>query len=137
MIAPHSDISYSALGEEIAGPNLGHRWSRAVPSYHSVVRTIVEDCALSLSLSSSQYRGAVGALLVYDITKRESFINIREWLKKAQDFGENQIVISLVGNKCDLNHARAVTTEEAKEFSGRSYLYQSGTVVNVNFRSGQ
>jgi len=74
-------------------------------------------------LSSSQYRGAVGALLVYDITKPETFVNIREWLRKAQDFGESQIVISLIGNKCDLKHIRAVTTEEAKEFSGRPYLY--------------
>jgi len=74
-------------------------------------------------LSSSQYRGAVGALLVYDITKPETFVNIREWLRKAQDFGESQIIISLIGNKCDLKHIRAVTTEEAKEFSGRSYIY--------------
>jgi len=84
-------------------------------------------------LSTSQYRGAVGALLVYDITKRESFVNAREWLKKAQEFGEPRIVISLVGNKCDLNHVRAVTTEEAKELAGQSYLYQSDIVVNVNF----
>ena len=84
-------------------------------------------------MSSSQYRGAVGALLVYDITKRETFINTQEWLRKAQDFGENQIVISLVGNKCDPNHDRAVTTEEAKEFAGWSYLYQSGIMVNFTF----
>ncbi len=80
-------------------------------------------CAFILTLSSSQYRGAVGALIVYDITKRETFVNAREWLRKAQDFGETQIVISLVGNKCDLNHVRAVTTEEAKEFAGGSHIY--------------
>ena len=81
----------------------------------------------------SIYRGAVGPLLVYDITKRETFVSTREWPRKAQDFGENQFVISLVGNKCDPNHDRAVTTKGAKKFAGWSYLYQSGIVVNVDF----
>jgi len=69
------------------------------------------------AITAFQYRGAVGALLVYDITKRESFVNTREWLKKAREFGDDQIIISLIGNKCDLNHVRAVTTEEAKDFA--------------------
>ena len=129
---PHSNVPHLVLGEEIECPNLGHCWSRAISSYHSVVRTFVENVCFRLTVSCSQYRGAVGALIVYDITKRETFFNAQEWLKKAQDFGESQIVISLVGNKCDLKHVRAVTTEEAKEFAGRSYLFQSSIVVNVN-----
>ena len=115
---PCANVPHLVLGEEIEGANLGHCWSRAISSYYSVVRTFVEDVCFHLTLSTSQYRGAVGALIVYDITKRETFVNAQEWLKKAQDFGESQIVISLVGNKCDLKHVRAVTTEEAKEFAG-------------------
>jgi len=69
------------------------------------------------AITSFQYRGAVGALLVYDITKHQTFVNAREWLKKVQEFGDSKIVISLVGNKCDLEHIRAVTTEEAREFA--------------------
>ena len=109
---------------------MGHCWSRAISSFHSVVRTSVENVCFQLTLSSSQYRGTVGALIVYDITKRETFVNAQEWLKQAQDFGESQnIIISLVG---DLKHVRAITTEGAKEFAGWSYLYQSSIVVNVN-----
>lgn len=111
------------LGKEVEGPDLGYCWSRTVSGYHGVVRPVAKNVRFRLTLCSSQYRGAVGALLVYDITKRETFINTREWLKKAQEFGDSQIVVSLVGNKCDLDHNRAVTTEEAKEFAGRSYLY--------------
>ena len=76
----------------------------------------------------AQYTGAVEALVVYDITKRETFVNAQELLKKVQDFGDSQVVISLVGNKCDLDHVRAVTKGEAKEFSGQSYLSQSDSL---------
>ena len=120
---PHPAIAHRVLGTEIKGPDLGYGWPRAVSGYHGVVRPAAEPPRVHLTVASSQYRGAVGALLVYDITKRETFVNTREWLKKAQEFGESQIVISLVGNKCDLDHARAVTTEEAREFAGRSHAY--------------
>jgi len=75
------------------------------------------------AITAFQYRGAVGALLVYDITKHETFVNTQEWLKKAREFGDSQIVISLVGNKCDLNHVRAVTTDEAEGFAVANNLH--------------
>ncbi len=64
------------------------------------------------------YRGAVGALLVYDITKHESYANVEKWLKELKEHGDNKMVIMLVGNKSDLKHLRAVPIEEAKSFSG-------------------
>lgn len=74
------------------------------------------------AVTSFQYRGAVGALLVYDITKRQTFINAKEWLRKVHEFGDSQIIVSLVGNKSDLNHLRAVTTEEATAFAVENKL---------------
>ena len=65
------------------------------------------------------YRGAVGALLVYDITKHESFSNVEKWLKELKEHGDKKMVIMLVGNKNDLKHLRAVPQEEAKAFSGK------------------
>jgi hypothetical protein len=44
-------------------------------------------------------RGAVGALLVYDISKRGTFENVERWLKELRDHAEPSIVIMLVGNK--------------------------------------
>ncbi|MEQ2184504.1 hypothetical protein GOODEAATRI_008593, partial [Goodea atripinnis] len=64
------------------------------------------------------YRGAVGALLVYDIAKHLTYENAERWLKELQDHADSNIVIMLVGNKSDLRHLRAVPTEEAKGFAG-------------------
>jgi small GTP-binding protein len=59
------------------------------------------------------YRGAVGALLVYDIAKHVTYENVERWLKELRDHADANIVIMLVGNKSDLRHLRAVPTEEA------------------------
>jgi Ras-related protein Rab-11A len=78
---------------------------------------------------SSYYRGAVGALLVYDIAKHATYVNVQRWLKELRDHADSNIVIMLVGNKSDLKHLRAVPTEEAKAFSSASGAleFQSGT----------
>ena len=70
------------------------------------------------SPSPSYYRGAVGALLVYDIAKHLTYENVERWLKELRDHADSNIVIMLVGNKCDLRHLRAVPTEEAKTYAG-------------------
>lgn len=69
------------------------------------------------AITSAYYRGAVGALLVYDITKHITFDNVARWLKELRDHAESNIVIMLVGNKSDLRHRRAVQTEEAMTFA--------------------
>ncbi|KAI8867611.1 small GTPase [Ramicandelaber brevisporus] len=80
------------------------------------------------SITSAYYRGAVGALLVYDISKASTFQNVSRWLKELQDHADSNIVISLVGNKSDLRHLRAVTTEDGKAFAmekGMSFIETS------------
>ena len=68
------------------------------------------------------YRGAVGALLVYDISKHATFENVERWLKELRDHAEPNIVIMLVGNKSDLRNRRAVPTEEAMAFAETNNL---------------
>lgn len=63
------------------------------------------------------YRGAVGALLVYDISKHSTYESVSRWLKELRDHADSNIVIMLVGNKSDLRHLRAVPTDEAKQFA--------------------
>jgi Ras-related protein Rab-11A len=72
------------------------------------------------AITSAYYRGAVGALLVYDISKHQTYDNVTRWLKELRDHADSNIVIMLVGNKSDLRHLRAVPTEEAKQFASRS-----------------
>jgi len=64
------------------------------------------------------YRGAVGALLVYDIAKHLTYENVDRWLRELRDHADDNIVIMLVGNKSDLRHLRAVPMDEAKAFAG-------------------
>ena len=74
------------------------------------------------AITSAYYRGAVGALLVYDISKQITFENVERWLKELRDHAESNIVIMLVGNKSDLRHRRAVTTEDAMAFAENNGL---------------
>ncbi|KAI9856538.1 MAG: hypothetical protein M1824_005357 [Vezdaea acicularis] len=74
------------------------------------------------AITSAYYRGAVGALLAYDITKPQSYTNVTRWLKELRDHADSNIVIMLVGNKIDLRHLRAVTTADAQEFATENQL---------------
>eukprot|EP00823_Brevimastigomonas_motovehiculus_P006705 TRINITY_DN55_c0_g1_i2.p1 TRINITY_DN55_c0_g1~~TRINITY_DN55_c0_g1_i2.p1 ORF type:complete len:229 (+),score=45.01 TRINITY_DN55_c0_g1_i2:167-853(+) len=75
------------------------------------------------AITSAYYRGALGALLVYDISKRSSYENVSRWLKELRDHADVNIVIMLVGNKKDLRHMRQVQTDEAKEFAKTHKLF--------------
>ncbi len=69
------------------------------------------------SVTKSYYRGAAGALLVYDITNRDSFNSLQTWLNDARNLASTNIVIILVGNKRDLETKREVSYQEATQFA--------------------
>ncbi|GFP79176.1 RAS-related protein ypt3, partial [Phtheirospermum japonicum] len=75
------------------------------------------------AITSAYYRGAVGALLVYDVTRRPTFENVVRWLKELRDHTDPNIVVMLIGNKSDLRHLVAVSTEDGKELAERECLY--------------
>ena len=70
-----------------------------------------------MSITRSYYRGAAAALLVYDVTNRESFASAERWLVEARKNGNPNLVIVLVGNKGDLEGHRKVTREEGEGFA--------------------
>jgi len=74
------------------------------------------------AITRGYYRGAVGALIVYDITKSVSFRNVEKWLQELRQHAFDDIVIMLVGNKSDLKQAREVPTDEAKKFAQKNNL---------------
>lgn len=55
---------------------------------------------------------------MYDITSQSTFENVDRWLTELRQHADPDIVILLVGNKSDLRHIRAVTTEEARAYAG-------------------
>ncbi|KAE8676481.1 Ras-related protein Rab11A [Hibiscus syriacus] len=75
------------------------------------------------AVTSAYYRGAVGAMLVYNMTKRQSFDNMARWLEELRGHADKNIVVMLIGNKCDLGNLRAVPTEDAQEFAQRESLF--------------
>ncbi|OAY43160.1 ras-related protein RABA4d [Manihot esculenta] len=75
------------------------------------------------AVTSAYYRGAVGAMLVYDMTKRQSFDHMARWLEELRGHADKNIVVMLIGNKCDLESLRAVPVEDAQEFAQRENLF--------------
>lgn len=69
------------------------------------------------SITRSYYRGAAGALLVYDITRRETFSHLTRWLEEARQNSHQAMVVMLIGNKSDLEHRRQVSKEEGENFA--------------------
>ena len=77
------------------------------------------------AITSAYYRGAAGALIVYDISKHITFENVEKWLKELKDHLDTvrgHIVIMLVGNKSDLRHKRIVMTDDAMAFAEKNGL---------------
>lgn len=69
------------------------------------------------SITRSYYRGAAGALLVYDVTRRDTFHHLTSWLEDARRHSNSTMTIMLVGNKSDMDTRRAVTYEEGEKFA--------------------
>mmetsp|Transcript_138055 Transcript_138055/g.239999 ORF Transcript_138055/g.239999 Transcript_138055/m.239999 type:complete len:223 (-) Transcript_138055:294-962(-) len=69
------------------------------------------------AISRSIYHGAKGAMLVYDQTNQQTFDNIPTWLNELVSHVSPSTVIMLIGNKCDLEHLRAVKKEVAQKFA--------------------
>merc|ERR1711934_334739 len=69
------------------------------------------------SITRSYYRGAAGALLVYGITRRETFTHLTSWLEESRQHASPNMTIMLIGNKCDDEEKRAVTFEEGEAFA--------------------
>ena len=95
------------------------------------------------SITRSYFRGASGALLVFDISRRSSFESVTAWLNDLKQIAEEGIVVILVGNKADLasqttdvegGTKRAVTKEEAEDWCRREGVVQ---YVETSAKSGE
>ncbi|XP_065186968.1 ras-related protein Rab-22A-like [Sycon ciliatum] len=68
-------------------------------------------------LAPMYYRGAAAAIVVYDITSKESFQKLQDWMRELQHLGPPEIVLAIAGNKCDLSEKREVAFEDAKNYA--------------------
>ncbi|KAK1378652.1 Small GTP-binding domain containing protein [Heracleum sosnowskyi] len=121
--------SKSTIGVEFA--------TRSIHVDDKVVKAQIWDTAGQeryRAITSAYYRGAVGALLVYDVTRNVTFENVERWLKELRDHTDANIVIMLAGNKADLRHLRAVQTDDAKAFAQRenSFFMETSALESLN-----
>lgn len=109
--------SKSTIGVEFA--------TRSIQVDGKIVKAQIWDTAGQeryRAISSAYYRGAVGALVVYDITKDGTFADVQHWLKELRDHADTNIKIMLVGNKSDLRHLRSVQASEAQAYCAQQDL---------------
>jgi len=66
------------------------------------------------AITRTYYKGAIGALLVYDITRKETFTHVTKWLEEVKNNSSKSITVILIGNKKDLEDKRQVSYEEGE-----------------------
>jgi len=88
------------------------------------------------SLAPMYYRGAQAAIVVFDITNKNSFDKAQEWVRELQQQGDANVVVAFVGNKCDMQAQRKVPLEQATQYAeemGLFYMETSAkTATNVS-----
>lgn len=65
------------------------------------------------SITAAYYKGAKGAMIVYDITRSETFKNVDKWFNEIREYGEKNVVMMVIGNKSDLKNLRDVEETES------------------------
>ena len=88
------------------------------------------------SITRAYYKNSVCALVVYDITKRESFENVQSWIQDCRNQSPKTIIMILVGNKNDLENEKDVSFDEGEQFAKNNnmmfYETSAKTGKNVN-----
>ncbi|XP_061543074.1 ras-related protein Rab-22A isoform X1 [Phycodurus eques] len=88
------------------------------------------------ALAPMYYRGSAAAIIVYDITKEESFQTLKNWVKELRQHGPPNIVVAITGNKCDLSDAREVLEKDAKDYADSIHAIfvetSAKNAININ-----
>ncbi|XP_071965858.1 ras-related protein Rab-10-like isoform X6 [Antedon mediterranea] len=86
------------------------------------------------TITTSYYRGAMGIMLVYDITQEKTFDNIAKWLRNIQEHANEDVEKMLLGNKCDMNDKRMVSTERGQSIARENGIkfMETSAKTNIN-----
>ncbi|KAM6139244.1 ras-related protein Rab-10 isoform 2-T2 [Phoenicopterus ruber ruber] len=89
------------------------------------------------TITTSYYRGAMGIMLVYDITNAKSFENISKWLRNIDEHANEDVERMLLGNKCDMEDKRVVPKAKGEQGLGSLRVTPSGSFVDAVFVASQ
>lgn len=88
------------------------------------------------SITSNYYHGSHGIIVVYDISNRDSFDNLKKWIDDVERYSNSKVCKIIVGNKADLDEKRVVSFEEGSDFAkalGVPFIETSAkTAYNIN-----
>lgn len=86
------------------------------------------------TITTSYYRGAMGIMLVYDITNAKSFDNIAKWLRNIQEHANEDVEKMILGNKCDMDDKRVISKEKGESISRENGIrfLETSAKTNVN-----
>ena len=89
------------------------------------------------TITKNLYKGAAGIVLIYDITNRKTFTNVRKWIKNIKEEAPNKVILILVGNKADLEEKREVEKEEGEEMAAEYNIpfFESSAQSGLNIKS--
>lgn len=89
------------------------------------------------TITTAYYRGSLGFILMYDVTNEESFNSVQDWVTQIQQYSWDHAQVILVGNKCDMEDERVVSTDRGKQLAGQLKLnfFESSAKDNINVKS--
>ncbi|XP_065206666.1 ras-related protein Rab-43 [Planococcus citri] len=87
------------------------------------------------TITQSYYRSANGVIIVYDISKRSTFLNLQRWIEEVRRYTGSNVLLILVGNKCDLESEREVQLSEAEEM--RDYVPEIMYVLETSAKENK
>ncbi|KAK0140621.1 Ras-related protein Rab-8A [Merluccius polli] len=86
------------------------------------------------TITTAYYRGAMGIMLVYDITNERSFENIKNWIRNIEEHASSDVEKMVLGNKCDINDKRQVSKERGEKLAleyGIKFM-ETSAKANIN-----
>lgn len=86
------------------------------------------------TITTTYYRGAMGIMLVYDITNAKSFDNIATWIRNIEEHANEDVVKMIVGNKCDMEDRRIISVEKGQDIGRHNNIsfMETSAKTNVN-----
>ncbi|XP_048208062.1 ras-related protein Rab-31-like [Perognathus longimembris pacificus] len=122
-------VGKSSIARRFAEDNFEHNvhptigasfMTKTVPYGNELHKFLIWDTAGQErfhSLAPLYYRGSAAAVIVYDITKQDSFHTLKKWVKELKEHGPENIIMAIAGNKCDLSDIRQVPLKDAEEYA--------------------